>query len=139
MHILTYILNSSKLMNARYWIRLLLVFTNMYVICSFRTSYQFDTVYTICLKNWLFWSFYLVLLIKILCNIWRISKLKKIKNTHFVFLPHVEFISDFIIDLHFICNQSITFPRAQDLIVVCVWPIDEQIRFIIMRCCNNNL
>ena len=55
--------------------------------------------------------------------------LKKIKNSHFVFVPHVEFISEFIIDLHFICNQSITFPRAQDLIVVCVWPFNEQIRY----------
>ena len=55
--------------------------------------------------------------------------LKKIKNTHFVFVPHVEFISEFVIDLHFICNQSITFPRAQDLIVVCVWPFNEQIRY----------
>ena len=55
--------------------------------------------------------------------------LKKIKNIHFVFVPHVEFISEFIIDLHFICNQSITFPRAQDLIVVCVWPFNEQIRY----------
>ena len=67
-------------------------------------------------------------------------KIKKDEEYSFCFLPHVEFISDFIIDLHFICNQSITFPRAQDLIGVCVWPLNEQIRYPNNEiCCNNDL
>ena len=130
---MTYILNSSKSMNARYWIRLLLVLP----ICKLyvRFALHIDLIW------------YLVYVLQIDCfdilsrSIYNLTHfnnqlifgefqtLKKIKNTHFVFVPHVEFISEFIIDLHFICNQSITFPRAQDLIVVCVWPFNEQIRY----------